>query len=67
MSAVAAVECVCQNIPSVGRAVSAEESPAPRTAPGRSEVALGGFGDVPCLRTLWTVDDLEFDRLTFFQ
>src|SRR5688572_20521558 len=26
-----------------------------------------GLGDVPCLRTLWTVDDLEFDRLTLFQ
>src|SRR5438067_10211350 len=26
-----------------------------------------GFGDVPCLRTLRAVDDLEFDRLTLFQ
>ena len=26
-----------------------------------------GFGDVPCLRTLRTVDDLELDRLTLFQ
>ena len=26
-----------------------------------------GFGDVPCLRTLWAVNDLEFDRLTLFQ
>src|SRR5438552_2843035 len=30
------------------------------------EVILG-FGDVPCLRTLRAVDDLEFDRLTLFQ
>src|SRR5687767_2527140 len=35
-------------------------------APGRSCVVLG-FGDVPCLRALWTVDDLELDRLTLFQ
>jgi hypothetical protein len=26
-----------------------------------------GFGDVPCLRTFRTVNDLEFDRLTLFQ
>jgi hypothetical protein len=26
-----------------------------------------GLGDVPCLRTFWTVDDLEFDRLTLLQ
>jgi hypothetical protein len=26
-----------------------------------------GLGDVPCLRALWTVDDLELDRLTLFQ
>src|ERR1043166_9156527 len=26
-----------------------------------------GFGDVPRLRTLWTVNDLEFDRLALFQ
>src|SRR5207253_7933081 len=30
------------------------------------EVVLG-FGDVPRLRTLWAVDDLELDRLTLFQ
>jgi hypothetical protein len=30
------------------------------------EVILG-FGDVPRLRTLRAVDDLEFDRLTLFQ
>src|SRR5687767_15858508 len=35
-------------------------------APGRSCVVLG-FGDVPCLRTLGAVDDLEFNRLTLFQ
>src|SRR5215210_4142141 len=26
-----------------------------------------GFGDVPRLRTLGAIDDLEFDRLAFFQ
>src|SRR5215216_3772054 len=26
-----------------------------------------GLGDVPSLRALWTVDDLELDRLTLFQ
>src|SRR5687767_53434 len=35
-------------------------------APGRSCVVLG-FGDVPRLRTLGAIDDLEFDRLTLFQ
>jgi hypothetical protein len=40
--------------------------PAPLSAPGRSCVVLG-FGDVPCLRTLRAVYDLEFDRLTLFK
>src|SRR5215213_3672847 len=33
----------------------------------RSLFVVLGFGDVPCLRTLWTVYDLEFDRLTLFK
>ena len=28
---------------------------------------LAGFGDVPGLRSLWTVDDLELHFLTFFE
>src|SRR5688572_18313459 len=35
-------------------------------APGRSCVVLG-FGDVPRLRALGAVDDLEFNRLTLLQ
>src|SRR4051812_10281162 len=42
------------------------ERPAPLLAPGRAQVALG-FGDVPRLRTLGTIDDLELDRLTFLE
>ena len=37
-----------------------------RRRAGRVWVVLR-LGDVPCLRTLWTVDDLEFDGLTLFQ
>src|SRR5689334_22028515 len=33
----------------------------------RSLFVVLGLGDVPCLRTLRTVDDLELDRLTLFQ
>src|SRR3954451_12828806 len=43
-----------------------EGCPAPPGTPGRSYVVLG-FGDVPRLRPLRAVDDLEFDRLTLFQ
>src|SRR6185295_2242678 len=43
-----------------------EGCPAPPGTPGRSYVVLG-FGDVPRLRPLRSVDDLEFDRLTLFQ
>ena len=28
---------------------------------------VSGLGDVPCLRTLWTVNDLELDCLTLFK
>ena len=37
-----------------------------QAAPGRSYVVLG-LADVPRLRTLGTIDDLELDRLTLFQ
>src|SRR5688572_23582903 len=40
--------------------------PAPRTAPGRSYVVLGA-GDVPRLRALRAVDDLELNRLALFE
>src|SRR5687768_13348735 len=43
-----------------------------RIAPGAARRRRAGrvvlrFGDVPCLRTLRAVDDLEFDGLTLFQ
>src|SRR4051812_31770232 len=44
-----------------------EGCPASPKTPDRSFVVLLGFGDVPRLRTLWAIDDLEFDRLTLFQ
>ena len=38
-----------------------------RNAPPRSFVWLAGFRDVSSLRSLGTVDDLELDRLAFFE